>query len=93
MSLFAVLSVTENQKLIAAIKEKFPDPDNYQITPTQWIVSARGTAKQVSDTLGVSVKESPVGSAVILAISGYWGRANTDLWDWMKAKMEEGSNG
>jgi len=93
MSLFAVLLPEENPKLVAAIKEKFPDTDHYEITSTQWMISGKGTVKQISDTLGVSVKENPIGSAVILAISGYWGRASTDLWDWMKVKMEESVNG
>lgn len=88
MSLFAVLSPKENHKLETAIKEKFPD--NYQqLSPTQWIISAKGTAKQISDKLGVSIKENPVGNAVILGINSYWGRASTDLWDWMKVKIEE----
>lgn len=91
MSLFAVLSPTENPKLIAAIKEHYPD--NYQITPTQWIVSAKGTAQQISDKLGVSAKENLIGSGVILSIKSYWGRSNPDLWDWMKGKMEESDNG
>jgi hypothetical protein len=91
MSLFAVLLPKETPELVKIIKEKFPE--NYEINPTQWIISAKGTVKQVSDTLGVSVKENPTGSAVVLGISGYWGRASTDLWDWMKVKMEEGVDG
>jgi len=71
-------------------KEKFPD--HYEITSTQWMISAKGTVKQISDTLGVSVQENPIGSAVLLSISGYWGRASTELWDWMKVKMEESAN-
>jgi len=91
MSLFAVLLPAENPKLINAIKERFPE--NYQITPTQWVISAKGTAQQVSDKLEISVKENPIGSAVVLTITGYWGRASTDLWEWMKVKMEESANG
>jgi hypothetical protein len=94
MSVFAVLLPIENPKLTDIIKNKFPEPDHYQITSTQWLVSAKGTAKQVSDTLGVSAKEKEdrMGSAVILAISSYWGVASTELWDWIKAKMEESLN-
>lgn len=91
MSLFAVLLPKENPELVKIIKQKFPE--NYEINPTQWIISAKGTVKQVSDTLGVSIKENPTGLAVVLGISGYWGRASTDLWDWMKVKMEEGVDG
>ncbi len=91
MSLFAVLLPKENPELIRILKEKFPD--HYEINPTQWIISGKGTIKQVSDTLKISVKENPVGSAIVLGISGYWGRASSDLWDWMKVKLEEGADG
>jgi len=43
--------------------------------------------------LNISVKENHVGSAIVVGISSYWGRGNTDLWDWMKAKTEESDNG
>ncbi len=91
MSLFAVLLPKENPELITAIKEKFSD--NYQITSAQWIVSAKGTAQQISDALGISAKEHPTRLAVIFAIAGYWGRANADLWEWIKVQMEKEHNG
>jgi hypothetical protein len=91
MSLFAVLLPAENPKLVAAIKEKFPD--HYEIISTQWIISTKGTARQISDNLGISGKEPATGDAVILTIAGYWGRADPDLWEWIKVKMQEGANG
>ena len=54
MSLFAVLLPKENPELVKIIKEKFPE--HYEITPTQWIISAKGTVKQVSDNVGVSLR-------------------------------------
>jgi hypothetical protein len=93
MSLFAVLLPAENPNLVTAIKEKFPDPDNYQITPTQWIISAKGTAKQISETLGISGKDPSTGNAVILTIVDYWGRADASLWEWMRVNMEKGADG
>ncbi len=92
MSLFVVILPKEDPALVAAIKEKFPN-NYYQITPTQWIISARGTAQQLSDLIGVTGEEKPIGLAVILAIAGYWGRASTDLWEWMRVKTEEKANG
>lgn len=92
MSIFAVLSLTDNKKLEEIIVEKFPT-NHYKITSTQWIVSSKETAKQLSDTLGITVDGKglgPTGSGIILGISSYWGRAHTDIWEWMKVKMEEG---
>jgi hypothetical protein len=89
MSLFAVLLPEENPKLVDAIQAKYPD--NYPITSTQWIVFGKGTAREVSNNLEIST-EKTIGSAVVLTITSYWGRASTDLWDWMRAKIEEKVN-
>jgi hypothetical protein len=94
MGLFAVLLPNDNPKLATAIKEKYPE--NYQqLSSTQWIISAKGTARQISNTLGVTSEEDErtIGPAIILSITSYWGRASVDVWEWMRVKGEEGSNG
>jgi hypothetical protein len=91
MSIFVVLSQVENTLLAAKIAEKFPS-DHYKLTSKQWVISSKETAKQLSDTLGITIettKSGPTGSAIILSISNYWGRASNDFWEWMKVKMEE----
>jgi hypothetical protein len=94
MSVFAVLSEEYNPKLEVLITEKYPK-DHYKITSTQWLVYSKETTKQLTDTLGITSeggkKKGDTGSAIVLAISSYWGIANTDMWGWMKVKMEEGS--
>ena len=93
MSLFAVLSPSVNPKLESAIIEKFPD-NHFKINSTQWVVSGKGSAKIISDTIGITSEgDATIGSGVVLAFSGYWGRASTDLWEWMKAKIEASDNG
>ncbi|MHB8173088.1 MAG: hypothetical protein ACYDFU_01330 [Nitrospirota bacterium] len=94
MSLFAVLFPAENPALQTAIKEKFPE-NNYKITSTQWIISGKGTAQQISDMLGITKGTGPgtSGLGVVLGVSSYWGRADAGLWEWMKVKTEEGDNG
>jgi hypothetical protein len=90
MSLFAVLLPKEegSANLINKIKATFPN-DNFQITPTQWLISAKGTAKEISEKLGINDEKPVVGYAIILAIAGYWGRGSADLWEWMRVKTEE----
>lgn len=51
-----------------------------------WLVSTKGTAQELSKKLGVTSGEH--GAAVILEIASYFGRANPDIWSWIKAKME-----
>jgi hypothetical protein len=92
MALFAVMSPSVNVKLEAAIKNKYPN-SFYMYSSTQWFISSKSTAKEISDQLGISIKQDHIGSAVVVGVNGYWGRANNDLWDWMKAKTEESENG
>lgn len=80
-SLFAVMADPENLVLAQAIANTFPD--NYiPIRPGQWFLASVGTAKDVSDRLGVTVGGAS-GPAVVVAVSGYYGRASTQVWEWI----------
>ena len=94
MALFAVLLPQESPAVVASIKAKFPDNKHYKINSTQWIVSGTGSAEQISDIIGITGEDnSTIGSGVVLAFTGYWGRANNSLWEWMRVKLEERVNG
>jgi len=51
-----------------------------------WLVSTKGTAQELSAKLGVSSGEN--GAAAIFEIASYFGRANPNIWSWIKIKME-----
>lgn len=94
MSIFAVLSRQVNSKLEAEIKEKFPN-DYYKLSDNQWLLCAGGTSIDISKTLGIAdpdKKEAGVmGTALVFAVSSYYGFETTDLWDWLKVKWEKNS--
>lgn len=46
-----------------------------------WLVAYDGTSRQLSDALGIS--DGNFGSALVLNFSGHWGRAPSDLWEWI----------
>jgi hypothetical protein len=53
-----------------------------------WFVAGSGTAKEMSDQLGVTAPEAEVISGVIVvSINGYFGRAPAPIWEWIAAKM------
>lgn len=89
MSVFIIVSKTDNAELGRIIQEKYPQ-DYYQYSSNQWLVSSSGISKEVSDNLGISDKDKNL-VAVVFAISSYWGRASADVWDWLKNKLEEGN--
>ncbi len=55
-------------------------------------LSTTGTAIDLSAKLGLYDAKNPKavasGRAVVLATSSYFGRAPTNVWDWMKSKLE-----
>jgi hypothetical protein len=52
-------------------------------------VCAGGTSREVAEKLKIQDKENGPGSAVVLSVSAYWGRASQDLWEWLKVKWEK----
>jgi hypothetical protein len=96
MTIFAILLPTPQPKLVAAIKAAYVD-EHLALNDTQWLVSAGGTAMDVSAKIGVTDpnnrQATPVGSAVIFSITSYYGRAPTPVWDWIKAKLEKPPDG
>ena len=58
--------------------------DDY--APRAWFVSFDGTAKQLSDKLGFTIREGnekPI-TGVVTGIDGYYGFGSKDLWVWLK---------
>lgn len=90
-TLFAVMSDPGNQAIIHALTESFPD-NHIQIRPGQWFIAGSGTAKEISDKLKVT-PSSESGTAVIVAVSGYYGRASSQIWEWVAAKIGKPTNG
>ncbi|MGI8990637.1 MAG: hypothetical protein ACR2I2_13800 [Bryobacteraceae bacterium] len=86
MPLFAVLGYTALDKLEAAIKLRYPN-DHFSFTADQWFVRGEGTAKDVSDAIGIGKR--PDGTeipGVVIFVGGYFGLAPTNLWEWFLAK-------
>lgn len=95
MTIFAILLPSPQPKLAEAIVAAYPN--NYlKITDTQWLVSGGGTVIEVTAKIGVydpKQPDNPVsGSAIVISMSAYYGRAPTPVWDWIKAKLEAPTN-
>jgi hypothetical protein len=92
MTIFAILMPQPQPALAEEIKRLYPN-DHYVLNETQWLVSSKQTVVEVSRAIGVSAdpdaaKQPLKGLAVIFATSSYFGRAPTQLWDWVKVKLE-----
>jgi hypothetical protein len=84
MIIFAVLTPGDNPKVEAAMGVSFSG--NYlKVGPGQYLVAAKATAVDVSNTLGIS--DGKNGAGIVLSTSSYFGRAETTIWEWMRLKV------
>jgi hypothetical protein len=86
MAIFAISAPSSNMKIGPAIAGLFPN-DHLQAWQGQWFVSASGTAHEIAMKLNVA--EGAVGTVIVLSVSNYWGRANPEVWEWLKSKLEK----
>lgn len=85
MTVFAIINASHPSSIQAALTANFAG-DFLQISPTDWLVAARGmTAKDISDKLEVT--EGKSGAAIIFTTAGYFGRASDQVWQWLAAKI------
>lgn len=90
MTIYAIIAHANPDKLASAIATTFKDA-HLQLNEKAWLVAGTGTSKEISDRLGVTDGKS--GSAVIVEISNYYGRAPNNVWAWIKNKWEATSDG
>ena len=90
--IFAVVAVDNPTAMGAAVAKLYPS-EHVLFAPGQWLVVDKGTAKEVSDRLGVT--DGTNGGALIVAVSpgGYFGRKGADLWEWIKVKTVQAQSG
>ena len=86
MTIFVIIPTTgDNAKLSDAITNKL-GPAAYQLPRGEWLASYDGTSQDLSNVLGIT--EGTNGSAVVASISGYYGRAPTPVWEWIKGRWK-----
>ena len=87
MTIFIILHVKNPAKMRSALEAAFPG-DHFDLGNNEWLVASAGTARSVSDAIGITSDPSKTGSAIVFSMSNYFGRASTDIWEWIKTKAE-----
>lgn len=86
MPVFAIVSTSDPAKIRTVLNNKFAENHIQLPRGSGWLVFApNATAQEVSNQLGVSEGES--GTGIVFAIAGYWGRAPTNVWEWLSVKI------
>ena len=80
MAVFLVVPTLSADPVAAAIRARFADK-SYQLPKGEWLISYAGTSRQLSDELGIT--DGSTASSLIVSVSGYYGRAQNDIWEWI----------
>lgn len=86
----AILAVIAQQPkspatLGMAIAQNYPN--NYlQIDGDAWLIAAKSSPQELCDKLGITNGQN--GSAVVVTVGAYFGRANPNIWAWIKERWE-----
>lgn len=67
--------------------------DRYKLQSNRgWLIKYDGTTVELSNHIGITGQEkgtpAPLGSVIIVPVSGYYGRGPTDMWEWLKTRLE-----
>jgi hypothetical protein len=92
MAIFVILPRNEDSRAAvqAAVEQTF-SRDHLALDSGEYLISTNGTPIEVARRLGITPEGGP--SAIVFSIAGYWGRAPSTVWDWLKAKLESVSDG
>jgi hypothetical protein len=68
--------------------------DRYQLQSDRgWLIKFSGTTVELSNHIKITGQPqgmpSPVGSAIVIPVSGYYGRGPSDMWEWLKTRLEQ----
>ncbi len=88
MAIFLVVPTGEQggiKKALLSHKES-GHLDFIDLPATGFFVSFHGTSQELSGLIGISDGSS--GNAVVASVGSYYGRAPTNIWDWVKSRME-----
>lgn len=88
MAIFFVLPTGESDPIQKALQDKqsMGMVDFTKLPKNGFVVSYSGTTQELSNLLGVTDGSSAPG--VVVAISSYYGRAPTTLWEWIKSRWD-----
>ena len=82
MATFAVVAITGHALVDQAVAAHYPGA-SFQVAPGHWVVSAVATSQEVATKIGF-VPGQPV-TGVVYSVVGYYGLANPQVWEWLRA--------
>ena len=89
MAVFIVVPTLPKAEIKPGLKAAINESQlpHYQLTNGETLIAFKGTSKELSDLLKIS--DGTNGPAIVAAISSYFGRAPTDIWEWVSANWDQ----
>lgn len=76
-----------------SVEHNISPEDRYELqADSGWLINFNGTTIELTNHLKITGQNagelSPVGSALVIPVSNYYGRGPSDMWEWIKIRME-----
>lgn len=97
MAVYLLTPLSDNVAQARALVEARLGAADFYALPNGrgWLISYRGTSVELSNFLGITgfpEGGSPsLTSVLITSIGSYYGRAGSDMWEWLKVRFESAS--
>ncbi|MFA5919695.1 MAG: hypothetical protein WC856_00190 [Methylococcaceae bacterium] len=96
MAIYIAVPLTPTSSALndAVVRSIASASDRYQLQSDRgWLIKFDGTSVELSNHIGLTGQAqgdiSPIGSAIIVPVSAYYGRGPTDMWEWLKTRLEQ----
>lgn len=95
MPIFLVIPlVPDSTPVNSAVERVIPTHDRFHLQADRgWFVKFDGTTIELSTALGVTGHEkgtrSVVGPTLLTPVSTYYGIGNSEMWEWVKTRIEQ----
>jgi hypothetical protein len=96
MAIYLVVPLAQNSsRLGSSVTKHISEQDRYPMpNDAGWFVNYAGTSIELSNLLEITGQQpgqpTPIGSTIITPITTYYGRGASDMWEWLKTRMESG---
>lgn len=95
MAIYIAVPLTQTSSALNdAIVNNISSSDCYKLQSDRgWLIKFDGTSIELSNHIGLTGQAqgeaSSIGSAIIVPFSAYYGRGPTDMWEWIKTRLEQ----
>lgn len=96
MPVYLAIPLSTNPEPLDLAVDKYihNESDKHRLQANRgWLIRYDGTTVELSNHLTLTGQpkgeKSPVGSALIVPVTSYFGRGPTDMWEWIKTRMEK----